>query len=129
MPEGFLPMTVYELLEHLQNCDKADSQVQIKGRDIAEVFYKSNGGPVQITLIETPCEAEECSYFTHYLANYYPTEGFEKLDHIGFHGAEKNCNAIQQRCQEWMDNPANKNKRFPEHLERQALHWERKVCA
>lgn len=126
-------MKVHELIEQLQNCDKPDLDVQIKGRDIAEVFYKSNGGPVQITLQETPCEAEECSYFTHYLRNYYPTEGQEKLDHLGFHGAEEQCNLIQRRCQEWMDahpvTPESPWVPLPASLERQAAYWERKVCA
>lgn len=122
-------MTVQELIEHLRDCDRPDSDVEIKGREIDEVFYKSNGGPVQITLKETPCEAEECTYFTHYLVNYYPTEGMEKLDHPGFHGAEANCDATHRRLKEWMDNPLNDGKHIPPHLEKLAVFWEQKVCA
>lgn len=78
---------------------------------------------------ENPCVGKLCSFYTHYVVNYYPTEGEPKLEHDAFHAAEENCNAVQKRCEEWMNNPANKDKPFPKHLEELANKWERKVCA
>lgn len=82
----------------------------------------------QDAFAENPCLGKQCSFYTHYLVHYYDN-GEPKLEHEAFHEAEKQCEAAQQRCQEWMDNPANEDKPFPERLNERANYWERKVCA
>lgn len=75
-------------------------------------------------LLPEECRKRECSYYRHYLA-YGPAE----LTHEGFHAAEKECEKVQKRALEWMENKANDGKPFPDSLDRLCRSWEARVRA
>lgn len=76
----------------------------------------------------TTCDTQECSYYRHYLVHWTEDKG-PKLEHAAFHHAEMQCGAAQGRCIDWMNDPRNGDKAIPNHLERRAEYWERKVLA
>lgn len=59
------------------------------------------------------CRNHTCTYFIHYLA-YGPAE----LTHEGFHAAEKNCERLQKRAEDWLEQNKGNNKQFPEYLDK-----------
>lgn len=76
------------------------------------------------------CDNKICTYYTHYLVYYKPTEEFPvQLQHEAYHAAEEKCEAAQNRYIKWMEDHEGNSKPIPEGLEHQAARWERMVCA
>lgn len=73
------------------------------------------------------CKQAKCSYYTHYQVHYSREKQGEKLTHIAYHEAERRCEQVQKKMDDWMN--AHPDKQFPEHLDKQCRFWETKVCA
>lgn len=75
------------------------------------------------------CAKQECTYYSHYLLYHDPALNGSLLGHASYHFAEKRCEEAQKRLMEWMDAHMDDRAPVPEHLEKMAERWERKVCA
>lgn len=76
------------------------------------------------------CDNKQCTYYTHYLVYYQPTDEFPyQYQHEAFHAAEDKCEAAQKRYIQWIEDNEGNNEPIPEHLEWTAGRWERAVCA
>jgi hypothetical protein len=69
------------------------------------------------------CTLKQCSYYQHYLAH-----GPMELTHDGFHAAERKCELVQKRIDDWMIQHPD-NYKIPDHLLQEAERWERRVRA
>lgn len=70
------------------------------------------------------CRRGRCTYYNHYLRC-----GPAELTHPGYHAAEQECRAWQQRLSEWWELHAHDDVPEPAYLARQCALWEKKVRA
>lgn len=76
------------------------------------------------------CDNKTCTYYNHYQLYFQPSEDFPvQFSHEAFHAAEQRCELAQKALIAFLENPVNAGKEAPEHLTRQADHWEKAVCA
>lgn len=72
------------------------------------------------------CDCKTCSYYQHYLVWYDPTKNGERLEHEPYHVAEQNREVAQKAYISFLET-ADGERPIPEHLERQASYWEKRV--
>lgn len=77
-------------------------------------------GKLMVSITTSPCERQECTYYTHYLA-----WGPPDLSHEAFHQAEKACLKVQATAEKIQEEKGY----YPDSIIKACEYWERRVRA